>query len=92
LFNSKAAQEINRKLVLYLKLREQQEEIRKREEQAELERIKIEEWWEEEKKKIVPWTPEQRAFYTKFTFSSDEKTSESWIRSQTNKWKKLENR
>lgn len=92
MFNSKSIQEINRKLVLYQKLREQQEELKRREEQAELERIKIDLWWIEEQKKIVPWTPEYRAYMEAITFTPDEKTNERTIRSKTNIWKKLENR
>jgi hypothetical protein len=92
LFNSKDAQEINRKLVLYQKLREQQQDLERREKIAEEERIKIDLWWEQEKKKIVPWTDEQRKDYEKLTFTPDEKTNERTIRSMTNTWKKLENR
>jgi hypothetical protein len=92
LFNSKDAQEINRKLVLYQKLREQQEDLERREKIAEEERIKINQWWEQEKEKIVPWTDEQRKDYEKLTFTPDEKTNERTIRSMTNTWKKLENR
>jgi hypothetical protein len=92
LFNSADAIEVNRKLLIYKKLKEQQEEIKIREQIQEAERHKIDQWWEEEQKKIVPWTVEQKAFYTKFTFSPDEKTNEAWIRSKTNEWKKLENR
>lgn len=92
MFNSKQAQEINKKLLLYRKLREQEEEIRIREAIQEAERHKIDVWWEEEQKKIIPWTTEQRKFYTKFTFTPDEKTNERTIRSKTNVWKKLENR
>ena len=71
MFNSKDAQEINRKLVLYQKLREQQQDLERREKIAEEERIKINEWWEQEKQKIVPWTDEQRADYEKITWNAD---------------------
>jgi len=71
LFNSKDTQEINRKLVLYQKLREQQQDLERREKIAEEERIKIDLWWEQEKKKIVPWTDEQRADYEKITWNTD---------------------
>lgn len=92
MFNSKSIQEINKKLVLFLKLREQQEQIRINEAIQEAQRVKINEWWESEKKKIVPWTENQRKDYEKSTFSFDEKTNERRIRSMTNTWKKLENR
>lgn len=88
MFNSPDIQAINKKLLLYQKLREQQEDLK----QAELERIKIDLWWEEEKKKIVPWTPEYRAYMEAITFTPNEKTNERTIRSMTNTWKKLENR
>ncbi len=92
LFNTPDIQAINKKLLQYQKLREQQEEIRIREAIQEAERHKIDVWWEEEQKKIIPWTIEQRKFYTKFTFRPDEKTNERTVRSMTNTWKKLENR
>lgn len=92
MFNSKESIEVNKKILIYKKLKEQQEETRIREQIQEAERHNIDIWWEQEQKKIVPWTIEQREFYTKFTFTADEKTNERTIRSKTNEWKKLENR
>jgi RNA-binding protein YlmH len=92
LFNTPSIQAINQKIAMLQKIKEQQEQIRIREAIAEAQRRKIDQWWEQEKKKIVPWTENQRADYQKLTFYPDEKTNESWIRSKTNEWKKLENR
>jgi hypothetical protein len=92
MFNNKSSIEINKKILIFSKLREQQEQNKINEQIREAERHKIDEWWQQEQAKIVPWTEEERKFYTKMTFTPDEKTSEAWIRSQTNRWKRLENR
>jgi hypothetical protein len=92
LFNNKTTIDINKKLLVLKKLKEQDEQNRINEAIRQAEKEKIDLWWIEEKKKIVPWTDEQRAFYEKHTFSPDEKSSERYNRLMTNTWKKLENR
>jgi hypothetical protein len=68
MFDTKETIAIKKKMEIYKKLREQETEIRAREEQQQKEKAAIDAWWEAEKKKIVPWTDEQRADYEKHTF------------------------
>jgi len=88
MFNNKSSIEINKKILIFTKLREQQEQNKINEQIQEAERYKIDEWLNKVMSEVKPWTPKERAFYEKHTFTPDDKTSESWIRSKTNQWRK----